>query len=409
MNGAANVFTGDVQLSNTGTNTFGDASGDSFTFNGGIDSDDGTTVINAGTFATSDDQIDLGTTTVNNSVTIVSGSAAQNIGATTLADNVTLTLQNGGSGAVTVTSVSGTAGGTVSNLTVNNTGVNTIGAVGTDIGAVTVNQSGGMTFSSTVNAATLTLTDTTGTVAVQGNLTLTSGLATANQDYNVLITGSTNTIAGDTSFLNTGSVTIGDAAGDITTFTGGLGITGNVSNPSSVTVAGTINTSDTRMDIGAVTLAAATTLDTGNNAAGVLNVGVVTSAGNSLTLDSGSTAGATMSLTSMADISGGFTIRDAGGLATIGALGVGTAGNITVTDSTSGVTFSGVAEAAGNTILLSNTTAGQDITFQGNVEAATFTTTATSAYDVIIQEDITVTNDCTFGAVGMLTIGTGSD
>ena len=102
------------------------------------------------------------------------------------------------------------------------------------------------------------------------------------------------------------------------TFTGGLDTATNVTG--TVTIAGTINTTNTQMDLGAVTLAADTTLDTGNAAAGVLNVGAVTSGTNALTLDSGSTAGATIGLTSFADATGGLTIVDAGGLATIGAV-----------------------------------------------------------------------------------------
>ena len=132
--------------------------------------------------------------------------------------------------------------------------------------------------------------------------------------YGFSITGALNSIAGDTNFLNQGALVLGNGALDVLTFVGGLGTTGNVTNPSSVSLAGTINTTDTQMDLGAVTLTAATTLDTGNNALGVLNVGAVTSGGNSLTLDSGSTAGATIVLASMANLAGGLTIRDAGGI-----------------------------------------------------------------------------------------------
>ena len=74
---------------------------------------------------------------------------------------------------------------------------------------------------------------------------------------------------------------------------------------------------------------------------GILNVGAVTSATNALTLDSGSTAGATIGLGSFVDASGGLTIRDAGGLVTLGDIGSSGAGVVTITnDSTSGVTFS---------------------------------------------------------------------
>ena len=91
-------------------------------------------------------------------------------------------------------------------------------------------------------------------------------------------------------------------------------------------------------------------LDTGNNALGILNVGAVTSATNALTLDSGSTAGATIGLGSFVDASGGLTIRDAGGLVTLGDIGSSGAGVVTITDSTSGVTFSANVDATTLTI-----------------------------------------------------------
>ena len=128
--------------------------------------------------------------------------------------------------------------------------------------------------------------------------------------------------AGDTNFYNTGAVVLGQAGG-ITTFVGGLATIGNSSNPSGATLAGTIATTNTRLDIGVAALGEATIINTGNNAAAILNVGAVTAAGFGLTLNSGSTSGATMSLTSMADTSGGLTIANAGGLATIGAVGSG--------------------------------------------------------------------------------------
>ena len=82
-------------------------------------------------------------------------------------------------------------------------------------------------------------------------------------------------------------------------------------------------TTNTRMDIGAVTLTKATTFDTGNAAAGVLNIGAVTSPWICYSWRD-------HELTSMVDASGGLTIRDAGGLATIGDIGSGTAGAVTI-------------------------------------------------------------------------------
>jgi len=130
---------------------------------------------------------------------------------------------------------------------------------------------------------------------------------------------------------------------------------------STVTIGGTIATTNNRMDIGAVTLSGATILNTGNHSDGILNVGAVTSAGNSLTLNSGSTAGATIGLTSMADTSGGLTITHAGGLVTVtGILGNSAAGNLIITNSIAGVTFDAAVTAT--TLTISDTTDGQTIT-----------------------------------------------
>jgi hypothetical protein len=84
-------------------------------------------------------------------------------------------------------------------------------AVGTDIGTVTITQSGGTTFADAVSAATVAITDTAdaATVAFQGNLTVGTALTAAAQPYNVSITGTTNTIAGTTTFINTGTLTLG--------------------------------------------------------------------------------------------------------------------------------------------------------------------------------------------------------
>ncbi|MBU0547560.1 MAG: filamentous hemagglutinin N-terminal domain-containing protein, partial [Candidatus Omnitrophica bacterium] len=196
--------------------------------------------------------------------------------------------------------IDGTAGGVAENLTlISGTGATTItGAIGgTDpLGALALQSNTGTE---------------TGTITFNGNVTAAT-VTTYGQAYAVAFNEDA-TITNDCDFLNTGTITLGNGADDILTFTGGLSTT---TGPSGTNAAGTINTTDTRMDIGAVTLTAATTFDTGNNAAGILNVGAITSGGFALVLDSGSTAGATIGVTSMADISGGLTIRDAGGLAT---------------------------------------------------------------------------------------------
>ena len=126
-------------------------------------------------------------------------------------------------------------------------------AVGTDIGTVTVTQSGGTTFSSTVGAATVALTDTTGTIQFDGTLTATD-LTTAAQGYNVSLLGG-STITNAVTFSNTGTTQIGDATGDTNTFNGGVTATAGA-----VTASGTVATSEDALALGAVTLVEAQTL-----------------------------------------------------------------------------------------------------------------------------------------------------
>ena len=140
---------------------------------------------------------------------------------------------------------------------------------------------------------------------------------------------------------HSGTLEIGDGAGDTTTFIGGVVATA----PSGITLGGTINTTDTAMTLGdagtGITLQAATTLDTGNAGAGLMQISSVAGAGNTLTLDSGSTAGATITVTGTVDNVATLTVRDAGGLVDFqDTIGAGTDGDITITDSQAGVEFS---------------------------------------------------------------------
>lgn len=281
------------------------------------------------------------------------------------------------------------------------------------LGIVSVNSVNTFISSSTFEAAQFVLAAAPLTsVTFSGGLSLSTSLTTIAGNYGFSITGASNSIAGDTNFLNQGALVLGNDALDVLTFVGGLGTTGNVTNPSSVSLAGTINTTNTQMDLGAVTLTAATTLDTGNSAVGVLNVGAVTSGGNSLTLDSGSTAGATIGLASMANLAGGLTIRDAGGLATIGgAIGNSTAGAVTVTQSTSGVIFLSTVDAT--TVTLTDTANGQTITFIGNLTATTgMSAAANGSYNVsILGVANTIAGATTLANTGIvrLVVGGGSN
>ncbi|MBU0548689.1 MAG: hypothetical protein KKH57_08110, partial [Candidatus Omnitrophica bacterium] len=115
-------------------------------------------------------------------------------------------------------------------------------------------------------ATTLTITDTTAgqdiTFADGQTVALTT-LTTLAPAYDVIINSTTFGVTNDTNFLNTGTVTLGNAAGDALTFTGGLATTGNATNPSGTNLAGTIATTNTNMDLGTSTATAAITLSAG--------------------------------------------------------------------------------------------------------------------------------------------------
>ncbi|NBP52437.1 MAG: hypothetical protein EBU70_14875, partial [Actinobacteria bacterium] len=280
-----------------------------------------------------------------------------NVGAVTGNGN-SLTLDSGSTAGATmsVTSFSNATGG----LTlVDAGGLVTIGDVGSaGAGAVTITDSqGGVTFSANVDATTLTITATSGdiTFANGQDVDISGSLGTAADGYGVRILSSTFDAAGDTTFLNTGASTLGNGAGDVLTFAGGLdttGVTGGLS------VAGTVRTSGARMDLGAVALAAATTLDTGNSALGILNVGAVTSGANSLTLASGGNAAADITVASFAG-TGHLTVADSGGTTFTGDV---TAGAVTLADTTGTIAFQGnltassiVASASGFGVSITGT------------------------------------------------------
>ena len=195
LQGASNVIDSHTTFNNTGTTTIGNDSSDTSTFEDGLTATAGSVNI-AGTIATTN--------------------TAMALGATTQTANSTL---KSGSGATTVTSMTGAF-----DLTLQD---NTTGATG------------GVTFT--------------------GNLTV-NDLITYGQGYAVTLQGASNVINNDTSFLNTGTTTIGDS-GDSSTFTGGLDATAGP-----VRIAGTIATTNSAMDLGSTTQTANSILKSGTGA-----------------------------------------------------------------------------------------------------------------------------------------------
>jgi hypothetical protein len=252
-NGGANSIAGATTFLNTGALQLGDTGSDTFTFAGGVVATAPSGVSLGSTVAATSGVITLGdsNTTVAVSTAAAIGGAstgAISLGPVILANGAAMTVGTGIANAIQLGSISGTAGGAGSDVTVNTTGaVAVTGAVGTDIGGLTITNSGGTTFQSTVDADLVTITDTTGTVTFQNALTA-GGLTTATRGYAVALLGDGSAITSVTTFANTGGVTLGDG-GDTITFDGGV-----TSTASTTTINGTVATSGDSAAFGGVTL-----------------------------------------------------------------------------------------------------------------------------------------------------------
>jgi hypothetical protein len=160
-----------------------------------------------------------------------------------LGNGVTLTLGAGRSGAISVGSVSGIDTGNSgtnlncpANLVINTTG--TFGltrTISTNIGSVTITNSGGATFGGAVSVGTeVLLSNTTGSIVFNGALT-TPTLTTASRPYNLALNGASGAITNAFTPLNTGTLRLGSSGGTLN-FNGGL----TASAPSQIYLAGTI-------------------------------------------------------------------------------------------------------------------------------------------------------------------------
>jgi len=216
---------------------------------------------------------------------------------------------------------------------------------------------------------------------------------TAAEGYSVVFNGG-GIITNDATFLNTGGVTLGNGATDTITFAGGLDTTAGAT-----TAAGTINTTNTQMDIGALTLTANTTLDAGTGSSSIINTGAVTGAGYDFTLDSGDNLAAGITVASVDNVNA-LTIRDSGFTTFTGTVGAVIPGAITITDTTGAVTFTGEVTADTFTTAVQ----GYSIAFNGGVTIADgYTkflntggiTFGDSTTDTITFDELTVTQGIT--------------
>ncbi|TVS08455.1 MAG: hypothetical protein EA417_22765, partial [Gammaproteobacteria bacterium] len=329
----------------TGAGSFNNADG--VTFNDGGSFAGGLTVARtatlAGTLSTTNNALDLAT------LDLIGGASLSSAGGAITTDAVNSNTNalnlNAGAGAITVASF---ANG----------------------GDLTIGSSGGATFAGSVNAGTVTLADTDGLIAFEGDTTISTGMATAANGYDVAFTGTTNTVAGNTTFLNTGTVTLGDEAGDTITFADGLTATA----PSDLSLAGTVATSGAGLTLGDATVTTATTLGTGSGG-GDLITGALSRDTNALTLNAG-----------------------AGDISVVSIVGNGT---LTL-DAANDATFTGAVTASTANL---NDLAGM-VTFQGSTTINTALNTSANAFDLAFTGTTnTVAGNTMFQNTGSLTLG----
>ena len=339
--------------------------------------------------------LNFGTTTVTTTADTTLGGASTGtitVGAATLAAATTLTLGSGVNAAVNAGSINGASG--TPNLIFNTLGAVTVsGAVGPTLGTVTVTNSGGTTFQSSLAAGTLAVTATTGTVAVQGNLTLTS-LTVAAGAYAVSLTGTTNSVTNAVTFNNTGTLTI---AGTTTAFSAGV----TASAPGSKSLAGTISAAAGVLDFGTTPVTTTANATLGGTSTGTITVGAATvAAASTLTLGAGAATPVSASTINGSAATSNLTINTTGLVTVAGAVGP-TLGIITVTNS-GGATFQNTVAATTATLTATTGT----IDFQGSVMVTNINTTG-GGYTVRFQNSGSAAAAVTFSNIGGLTIDNG--
>ena len=333
--GASTSVTNAVILQNTGVVTLGDTASDSLLFAGGLT-------------ATATTGVNLG------GALQTTGSGLQ-LAATTLIQNSSITT---GAGAISLASISGSG---TENLTIATTSTLAVAGTTSNLGSLTLGNTGGAIFTGLVDVATLSITDTTGTVALVGGAKL-GVLNTAAKGYSLNISGAT--VTNFVNLQNTGAVTLSGtlafdggisatAASSITLSGATLGAIGvgtinlATTNPVSAQGASQIGGSST----GAITLPA---IILANGASLLLGAG----AGTPITTDSISgTAGGTASSLAF-DTLGTVTVNGLVGtdLSTLSLTSVGSAtfsstlqaGIVTIASATGTVTFTGNVSTIGN-------------------------------------------------------------
>ncbi len=212
----------------------------------------------------------------NNQISSGTATTFLNTGGVTFGDSTTdvSTFTNGLTATASGVNLAGTVATTNSNMT--------LGAVTLALDGTVKSGSGIITIASVSGANKLSLQDNTsnsrGLVVVNGTVNI-GQIETFAQNYAVSLIGSSVAVASASTFNNTGATTFGDGGNtvDTVTFTGGLTAKAGAVNLNSKLV-----TTNNLLDIGAVTLAGNSTLQSGT---GTITVGSITDGANSYTLN----------------------------------------------------------------------------------------------------------------------------
>ena len=414
MTGSKATIATPVDFRNIGLVTLGDASSDSFTFNGGVTHTAGATYL-AGSIVTSGDKVELGTTTLLNNGNISTAGGDIVLGGTV--DGLSAGAQG-----LTLTA----AGGNIS----------IAGKVGDTnaLGAIVIASANNTTFSSTVKSAGVTQTAGTGTTTFTGNLT-TSGVAGVNINAaGIAVNGQVATTGNGIVRLNAGATGLSmmggyiDADGAVSLFSSaasGISFTGTVRTTSDnvlfqnkLTVPGNLTVNTTVAGAGAnitfgnaMTFTASATLDLTAGTGAIQLRRMDTTAGTSaVVINSVRNLSATqaMNIGSFQQVagSGNTTFAGTSSLTATAAAGV----NITTAGAFSAVqpitaTAGGVSLVAGTTLTLSTASV---VNAAGAVTLTGPTGVSLGANITATNSNLTVTGAATLTGAVTVTAGTGN-
>jgi hypothetical protein len=293
FNGGASV-TNATTFSNTGGVSLGNDAADISTFTGGLTSTASTTNI-GGALRTGGQAINLGAV----ALTADAGLDSTNNGANVTGGAISLSAVTGNGRDLTFNA--GTNGALAANGALSN------------VGALNVARASNAIFTNAVTATSVTTGAGTYGMALNGGATVTNAAT----------------------FNNTGGVTLGNDAGDVTSFGGGV-----ISTASTTSAAGTIRTAGQAMAFGPLALTGDVGLDSTNNGAnaagGAITLGAINGTGRALAIRSGASALALNGSIGSLGRLGTFDVVNSGSIAlgsgltlTAGATQLRTAGAIT--------------------------------------------------------------------------------